>query len=278
MNAETDNRSPDEIESEIRRTQHRMSDTVDRLGDQLTPRNLLNGLLDKADENGIDARYLIDGARRNPLALGMIAIGGIWLVSDSDARPGSLKPGGHGASGSDQGWDDDHHQRYVAHMSSIEPRVEEDREAYRYRRDCARANFLLIEQGHEEDERSFRQRLDEATDRMRERRGSMAEKMHSAGDSTRRGASQLAGKAKSTYQQNPLLGGLAAAFVGAIAGSAVPVSRTEEEKIGEMSSHALDKAKDTARHKKDELVDKADRKMSQNGSSSEQSSGGTNTF
>ncbi len=289
MNAETDTRSPDEIENEIRRTQHQMSDTVDRLGEQMTPRNLLNGLLDKAEENGIDARYLVDGARRNPLALGMIAIGGIWLVSDSDARPSSLKPDGLSGSDANQDWDDDHHQRYVTHMSSIEPGVEEDRDAYRYRRDCARANFLMIEQGHDEEESSFRQRLDEATnrmreqrdsmaDRMRERRDNMSEGMHSASDSARRNAKAAASKAKSTYQQNPLLGGLAAAFVGAIAGSAVPVSRTEKEKIGQMGSQALDTAKDKARHKKDEMVDKADQKMSQSGSSGGQGASTRQTY
>ena len=68
----TSHRDPAEIEREIRQTQAEMSRTVDRLGDQLTPRNLLNGLLDKADENGIDARYLVDGARRNPIALALI--------------------------------------------------------------------------------------------------------------------------------------------------------------------------------------------------------------
>ena len=61
------NDDPAKIERDIRRTQDDMSRTVDKIGDQLTPRNLLNGLLDKADENGIDARYLVDGARRNPL-------------------------------------------------------------------------------------------------------------------------------------------------------------------------------------------------------------------
>src|SRR3546814_2698915 len=90
--AEQDTRNPAEIEQEIERTQDEMSRTVARIGDQLTPRNLLNSLLDKAEENDIDARYIVYGARRNPLALGLIAAGGIWLLSDSAAKLTTLKP------------------------------------------------------------------------------------------------------------------------------------------------------------------------------------------
>ena len=63
-----------------------MSRTVEKLGSQLTPKNLFNALLDKADENNVDARMLFDGARRNPVALGMIAVGAIWLISEKDAK------------------------------------------------------------------------------------------------------------------------------------------------------------------------------------------------
>lgn len=49
MNDSTSTRDPAEIERDIRRTQDEMSRTVDRIGDQLTPRNLVNALLDKAE-------------------------------------------------------------------------------------------------------------------------------------------------------------------------------------------------------------------------------------
>jgi len=273
----TETRDPAEIEREIRSTQAEMSRTVDRIGDQLTPRNLINGLLDKADEKGIDARYLVDGARRNPLALAMIALGGIWLVSDSDAKASSLKPSKLGLTGSDSspnstGWSfhDDHHRGYIEHMSRCEPQPNEDQLAYRRRRDVARANYLMIEQRHDEDEATFRQRLDQATDALREKRDSLldgAQRMgRSAGDSAR-GAADTATRA---YQSNPLIGGMVAALVGALAGAAAPITRTEEEQVGKLGASALDAAKgkaselaDMARDKKDELVDKADQKMSE---------------
>ena len=74
---------------------------IDKIGDQLTIRNMFNALLDKADQNDVDARMLVDGARRNPMALGLIAAGAIWLVSDKDSKLPSL-PGKSGkASGND---------------------------------------------------------------------------------------------------------------------------------------------------------------------------------
>ena len=267
-----DTRNPDEIEREIRRTQADMSRTADKLGDQMTPRNMFDALLDKADENGVDARYLLDAARRNPLALGMIAIGGLWLVSDSDARAKTLtdKFGSDPAPGDE--WDHSHHQGYVSHMAAIEPRADEDTETYRRRRDCARASYLMIEQRHDEDESSFRKRLDEATDKLRDQRDSVARKAREYGGRTRRNAKGLTSKAERTYQENPLIGGLLAAMAGAMAGAAFPSTRLEEEQLGKYGSDAIGAARDKAREagekareKKDDMVDKADDKIEQSG-------------
>ena len=269
-----DTRKPEEIESEIRRTQRDMSRTADRIGEQLTPRNMFDALLDKADENGIDARFVLDQARRNPIALGMIAVGGLWLVSDSDARAKTFtdKFGGEPAPGDE--WDHAHHRSYVDHMSKVQPREGEDNETFRRRRDCARATFLLIEQRHDEDENSFRKRLDHATDKLREERDLVAKKARAFGGRARTGASRITGKAERAYHENPLIGGLAAAIAGAMAGAAFPATRTEQEYLGEYGSEALDTARekaregvDMAREKKDEMVDKADRELRDSGKS-----------
>ena len=269
-----DQRNPEEIEREIRRTQKDMSQTADRIGEQMSPRNMFDALLNKADENGVDARYLLDSARRNPLALGMIAIGGLWLVSDSDARASTLtdkfgnnKLGGGNPAPGDE-WYHAHHQGYVAHMATIEPRADEDHEAYRRRRDCARASYLMVEQRHDEDESAFRKRLDQATDKLREQREHVGRKARDYGSSAKGGANRFAGKAERAYQENPLIGGLAAAMAGALAGAAFPATRMEEEQLGEYGSDAISMAQDKAREagekardKKDDLVEKADRNL-----------------
>lgn len=267
MATRTDTRNPEEIEREIRRTQYEMSDTADRLGEQLKPRNIANGLMEKGTtkmKNGGDR--VLEATRSNPIPLAMIGIGGLWLA----ARTTKPKAGVQSEPGYSH---DTHHRAYIEHMALIEPRVGEDPDLYQRRRDCARATFLLIERMPEEDESSWRKRLDDATEGMRHQRDSMMSGLRHAGDSTRQSAGRMASKAENAYYQNPLVGGLVAAFVGAIAGATVPISRTEEEKFGQMGSDAIDMAKDKARQagdmareKKDELVDKADEKMSKSGS------------
>lgn len=256
---QTDTRDPAEIERNIQATQAEMSRTADQIGDQFTPRNLFNALLEKADENGIDARYVLDSARRNPIALAMISLGGIWLVSDSDARAASLKLPGLGDSGKNNSGD--FHRDYVEHMSRCEPRTDEDDAAYRRRRAMARANYLMIEQRHDEDETSFKDRLDQATEKLREGRDSMLKGAQNMGRGARSGAGDLSEKAASLYRDNPLVGGAIAALAGAIVGGALPATRMEEEQLGPMGAEALDAATDKAhevgdmaREKKDKLV------------------------
>ena len=266
---------PAAIESDIRRTQDNMSKTVDKIGEQLSVKNLFNALLDKADENNIDARTLYDGARRNPIALGLIAAGAIWLVSDKDSTIPSL-PKGKFKSGDDKFDDQDiHHRDYVSHMSSVEQRADEDAMAFRRRRDVARSNFLMVEQNDDEDESAFRNRLDEITDTFRAKRRAWADSSVQAKDATKEKASQAANKAKDLYDGNPLVGGILAAAIGAAFGAAVPITRQEQDKLGSIGEKARDivgqqseQVTSQLRETKDALLDKADEKLATVGASS----------
>ena len=267
---------PAAIERDIRRTQEDMSRTVDQIGDQLTPKKLFNALLDKADEKGVDTDFLIDGARRNPMALGLIAAGAIWLVSDKDSKFPSLPRGkstGGGRDFEDDRSDHDiHHRDYVTHMSSFEMRENEEPSAYQRRRDVHRANFLMCERRHDEDDSSFRQRLDEMTDKFREKRRAWSDSASQAGsDASRKAqdaARQASERAQDMFAGNPLVTGILAAAVGAAVGSTIPVSRTEQEKLGSLGGKALDAANEGKEaltsqmlEKKDELLEKADQKL-----------------
>jgi hypothetical protein len=280
---------PAEIERDIRRTQDDMSRTVDKLGDQLTMKNLFNALLDKADQNGVDANYLVDGARRNPIALGLIAAGAIWLVSDKDSEFPSVrgKSKARGADEFDRDGRDVHHSEYVSHMSALQMRDGEDPLAYQRRRDLHRASFLVCERNPEEDDASFRQRLDGLSEQFRQKRrawsgsvgqagASTAQSAQQAADSARRGARQAAERAQDLYDSNPLVGGILAAALGAALGSTVPISRKERETLGDLGAEARnmvseqkDELASKAMEKKDELLEQADEKL-QPSSGSEQ--------
>ncbi len=257
---------PAAIERDIRRTQDNMSRTVDKIGDQLSIKNVFNALLDKADENNVDARMLFDGARRNPIALGLIAAGAIWLVSDKDSKLPEF--GDKSGKSNDDSYDGDydiHHRDYVSHMSSVEQRADEDAMGYQRRRDLARSNFFMVEREDEEDDSSFRQRLDSMTDKFREKRRAWAESSDQAQAATKEKAREVVGKAQDLYSGNPLVGGILAAAVGAAFGSALPVTRQEQEKLGGLGHKARDVIDDNKdevtsqlRDKKDQLLDKAD--------------------
>jgi ElaB/YqjD/DUF883 family membrane-anchored ribosome-binding protein len=252
---------PAKIERDIERTQDEMSRTVDRIGDQLTPRNLFNALLDQADSNNIDARKLLDGARRNPVALAMIAGGAIWLASDADAKLPSL-----GSGGGQQSPDLDHHHRdYIAHMERVEMRDGEEPASYQRRRDLARSNYFMVERGHEEDETSFRQRLDSVADKFREQRHAWADQTREAGGAVAESGKAALAKTKAVYASNPLVGGLAAAAVGALLGSLLPATAAEEgalagigQKARDIAAEQKDKIVEVARDQKDQLVSAAE--------------------
>lgn len=224
MTDNTTNRSPDEIERDIRATQDDMSRTVEQLGDELTGRNIFKSLIDKAGQSGLDVRYLIDAAQRNPLALGLIAAGGIWLVMGNEAKP-SAQTMSSGHSGSMAG----NQNANGAHASEG-------------------GNWAT--QGAADLAQQSRKRTQQATT-----------------------------KAKDLYFDNPLVSGLAAAIVGAIAGSALPATRTEENYVGSMGEKALDtaqaKLKQTggeARKMADNLLDTVDQKI--NGASDDKAQAG----
>ena len=279
QNHDTTAEDPAAIEQDIRRTQDEMSKTVDKLGNQLSAKNLFNAMLVKADENGIDAQYLIDGARRNPVALGLIAAGAIWLVSDKDSKfPSMPSHGKKPQAGTKDEFDlygsDVHHRDYVTHMSSLEMREGEDQDAYLRRRDLHRATFLMCEPEPNEDHQSFRDRLNQMTDKFREKRSawsdSMGQTSSATSERTRQLASDASSRAQDMYSSNPLVGGILAAAVGAAVGSAIPVSRQEQEKLGDIGQKARDMASEQkdqltskAMEKKDELLDKADEKLQQ---------------
>lgn len=270
---------PAAIEREIRRTQENMSSTVDRIGDQLSIKNMFNALLDKADESNIDARMILDGARRNPVALGLIAAGAIWLVSDKDAKIPSMPSLGSKTPKTPSNSHDNFsgsHGEYISHMSAIERAADEDDAAYQRRRDTARSNFFMLERGHEEEESGFRQRLDSMSDKFRDKRRAWADTSTDLQDAAKQKAQLAATKTSDLYSENPLVSGILAAAIGAAFGSALPVTRQEKDSLGSLGQKARDavgqqteQLGSIVREKKDELVEKADATLNKEPSSSD---------
>ena len=225
---------PEAIERDIRQTQEDMSRTVDRIGNQLTPRNILSSLLDKADD--IDARALLDGARRNPLALAMIAGGAIWLASDRDAKLPSFRFGG--ASRRDG-------SNSVDHSASPD------------------AMTRLEDMEHREGEgsASFRQHTGNAAQTLHGQPKAWSDQAQRAGRAILRSSTTALARTRDMYSGNPMLGGIVAAGVGVLFGTILPISRSEEERLAgladtarSLASEQKDRLAATLRDKKDQLI------------------------
>jgi len=69
----------DAIEQDVVQTQNEMGETLQKLEDKLTPRGIAQSVM---GEQGTDqARELLDLVKQNPIPVGMIAVGAIWLLA-----------------------------------------------------------------------------------------------------------------------------------------------------------------------------------------------------
>lgn len=265
---------PAEIEREIRRTQDNMSSTVDKIGDQLSIKNMFNALLEKADDSDINARMIVDGARRNPVALGLIAAGTIWLLSDHDAKlPKMGSKFGKNRNGIAEDFDAEQHD-YFTHMSAVQQMADEDIEAFNRRQDAARSSYFNVERTEGEDESAFSKRLDTLSEKFRQKRHDLAARTADGRDAAKLKAQAVIGKTQNIYAENPLVGGMLAAAIGAAFGSALPATHPEKERLGALSQKARDAVNEQkdrvtgqVREKKDELLTKADEILTTSSSS-----------
>jgi hypothetical protein len=201
----------------------------------------------------------------------LIAAGTIWLVSNKDSKFPSLPRKSRGET--DQDDYDVHHRDYVSHMSAIEMGEGEDPLVYQRRRDLARANFLMCERRHDEDDQSFRQRLDDMTEAFREKRAAWSNSSSEAASATKQKMRTVTTKTQDLYNSNPLVGGILAAAVGAAVGSSLPITRQEQENLGsvgekarELASEQKDQIESKLHAAKDQVLEKADEKFQQGGS------------
>lgn len=81
--ADRHSEDPDVIERDIERTQDSIGETVERIEEKLTPREVTRSLLGDSGQEWV--REGLRMARDNPVPVAMIAIGAIWLFATSDS-------------------------------------------------------------------------------------------------------------------------------------------------------------------------------------------------
>lgn len=212
--------SADAIERDIEQTQNNISDTVEALQQRLNPRALLDAVLGD-EQNGSQA--LVAAAKRNPIAVGLIGAGALWLASgQSQSMPmrstsdhanddRGPKPGRSRRSWLRGGGHDHRHASYLEHMAKHQPRDGEDDASYQRRRDLARADYFMIDRDHDEPDSTFRQRLNAAQEQFRSSTATFGAKArqakHDARDSMAHGWSSTGQGASAAYDKAKLWGG-----------------------------------------------------------------------
>ena len=69
----------DAIEQDVVQTQDEIGETLHKLEEQLTPKGIAQSVM--GDQGTNQARELLDLVKQNPVPVGLIAIGTIWLLA-----------------------------------------------------------------------------------------------------------------------------------------------------------------------------------------------------
>ncbi len=241
-----DNRSSAEIEKDIRETRSRMDDTLDQLGNRLTPRSLINTALDwwEAPEPGNQgsaaakkaAVTLARQARRHPMPALLIGSGIAWLVADAmdTGDDGPYQKSGSRSNRFNSG------PRPIEDSSEASSSTVSDaKDALSGAMDHAKDKVAHL--GDRLHERSD-QWGEQAHDWVDRGKSTVGKLKHEISDGYHMGTERV-GKACDDY---PLAIGAACAALGALAGMLIPKTRSENEWMGEQSDRLAKDAKQKA--------------------------------
>ena len=269
---------------EIELTREEMHETVEAIGDRLTPASIAEsaketvrdatvgkveemaqsarGALDDASMTASEARNgIIDTIRQNPIPAAMAGIGLAWLWTHR-AQGESYKSGS---------WRRDY--GYYG-----EPRYAGDRydETYRYRgADGGGAKAAVTSKVGEVGDRMsdvsdrVSQRVEQGVDTMSDQFERMGDRMSDVPDELGYRVQDLSEQARNLIEDSPLAVGAVAVAVGTAIGAALPSTSTERRVLGPAAERAIG----TAEEKATEALDQAEQRMSE--ATSGQGSAGT---
>lgn len=261
------------IEDDLQRTRDRMDRRLSELQERLTPGQLLDdavGYLRRS--GGADfARNLMTSVQNNPLPTLVTGIGLAWLMVSGTQPPAPAGRAGAGRAAAG----DDLESRLRAAEGRVVRMAEETEDAYRERREEARATALGLAREAQETAEAFGRRIEDAAaaarrgvhdlrDMASATAGQVGSGAQYAGEQVARGAgaAREAGQATlAAVSDNPLLlGGLGVA-VGALLGALVPQSEREGAALGEVADEVKEAAGEVAQQAMERGSEVADRAL-----------------
>lgn len=283
MNEHNDNRSPEEIESDIERTREDFSSTIDAIQHKLTPGQLMDQAVSYA-RTSLPADFgtnLGNTVRDNPVPVTLIGIGIAWLMASSRYSDGRARyrrqqadydrvysteyTGATDATGSHEG-----RMHRAASKVSETGRDLKDRVSETSRSLKEKASDI----GNRISEKTsaVTGRARDMTERARGMTQGAHDRMSETAGSTRNRMSQMSQRSQQQYyrakdsfghmvEEQPLMLGVLGVAVGSLLGAMLPSTRREDRLMGQTRDDLLETAKETARGQAETMKESAQRVM-----------------
>jgi ElaB/YqjD/DUF883 family membrane-anchored ribosome-binding protein len=257
MRENIDNRSPEEIESDIERTRADFSSTIEAIQQKLTPREMMDHAVDYAlsTKPGAFGVNVVNTVRDNPIPIALIGIGVAWLMAanrQSTAHMGMQR--GYARQGASFYPDSSEYDAGYYAGGSAEGSGEG-----LMRRAASRANETAQE---------LKDRANQVGQRISSSAAGMTERVQQAGQSARSRLQETAQEAQARMNElsersrmeyyrakdrvgalideQPLVVGALGVALGAALGAMLPTTRRENELMGDTRDSLLDRVKETA--------------------------------
>jgi ElaB/YqjD/DUF883 family membrane-anchored ribosome-binding protein len=240
----------DRIEADLNASRHRLNDTLSALGSKLSPGQMLDEVMGLAQgQAGHFTAKLGRQVRDNPLPTILIAAGIGMLFMNKNG-------GGDGVSSDD--WHHERHYRSLEEARWATPRNSgETDDAWNERVHAAYAKALDLKQMAGEAAHDFKERVSKTVQGIQRRAGEVRDRVsstasdvsHYAQDQARnigQRATDARHSAENFYQDTPLAVGAIALAIGALIGSATPLSDTEREGLSGVADKAARTGADLA--------------------------------
>lgn len=257
----------DRIEADLNKSRNKLSDTLDALGNKLSPDQIASEVAGMAKEQAIRiASNVKNGVTRqvrdNPLPLLLIGAGVALMLYNNRSKSES-------SSLSADDWSHDRRYRTIEEARWATPRMpNETDDAYNDRVHDVYASALGLKQKAGEALNEFKARVLSAVDSAKHAAadardrisGVFSDVAHSASDGARyirhqakdgaryvgHKASEVRHVAEDRYQENPLAVGAILLGVGAVIGALSPLSQTEREGLRGVADQAARAGADLA--------------------------------
>lgn len=241
----------DRIEADLQQSRHRLNDTLEALGQKLSPGQMVDEVLGLAQGQAGDfAKKLGGQVKENPLPTLLIAAGvGMLLLNRNQSS-------GHNIDA-----DDWHHERKFRSLEearwSTTRNIGESDADYEERVHHAYVKTLDLKQRAGEAAHEFKERVTKTVEGIKANAEGARERMsaalgnakHSMQDQARKlgqTASNARHSAENMYEETPLAAGAIALTIGALVGAATPLSRPEREALSGVADKAVSKGADLA--------------------------------